>query len=141
MPTPDFNFLTDPTPCQLSQIISLYRQEGWWAKTDPDDLELVSRLILGSHCFVVAQEGKTIIGIGRAISDKASDAYIQDVTVLPEYRHRKTGSTIIKMILERLKEDNIGWIALIAEKCSHPFYEEFSFRLMPDSQPMIYVQS
>jgi spermidine synthase len=97
----------------------------------------VGKIIKGSHCFVAALEDRRIIGMGRAISDRASDAYIQDVTVADAFRGRGIGSQIIHQLISRLQADGLGWIGLIAEKNSHPFYQRLGFVTMPDAAPML----
>jgi len=135
----NYKFLLSPSSDQIRHIISLYRSAGWWAKDVPDDPHLVERIIAGSHCFMVATEGEEIVGMGRVISDRASDAYIQDLTVKETYRDMGVGTEIVKRILSRLEEDGIKWIALIAERNSHEFYEHFGYKIMPDSMPMIKI--
>ena len=133
---PTFAFLVSPAPEQLQQIVDLYRTEGWWTEA-PDDPDLVARIIAGSHCFMIVTSGSDIIGMGRAISDGASDAYIQDVTVKNTCRGRGIGTRIIEKLVERLHQDGLDWIGLIAEKNSYQFYERLGFRKMPDSVPML----
>ena len=128
--------LESSTPKQASQITALYRLNGWWG-LGPDDPELVRRIVVGSHHFLVACRQDHIIGMGRAISDRVSDAYIQDVTVAPEYRHRGIGSQLIQTLTTLLKADGIDWIGLIAERHSHPFYRRIGFTVMPDAKPML----
>lgn len=135
----NYKFLLSPSSDQIRHIISLYRSADWWAKDVPDDPHLVERIITGSHCFMVATEGEEIVGMGRVISDRASDAYIQDLTVKEAYRDMGVGTEIVKRILSRLEEDGIKWIALIAERNSHEFYEHFGYKIMPDSMPMIKI--
>jgi len=77
---PNITYLVDPTPIQIEQIIDLYRREGWWTK-EPYDPDHVVRIVAGSHCFVIATIADEIVGMGRAISDKTSDAYLHDITV------------------------------------------------------------
>ncbi|MBU0988480.1 MAG: GNAT family N-acetyltransferase [Proteobacteria bacterium] len=137
---PDITFLTSPTPSQLEQIIILYREEGWWTK-GPFDPGHANRIIAGSHCFVIATIDEKITGMGRAISDGVSDAYLQDITVKKEYRRRKIGKKIVNALLSRLEEDGFEWIGLIAERGSHEFYRQFGFKKMPDSVPMLKVKS
>jgi len=131
-----YNFLEYPTPDQISQITVLYRTAGWWPNPE-DDPELVARMVAGSHCFMTVNRSDEIIAMGRAISDRASDAYIQDVTVKPEYRRRGIGSTVINKLTERLRRDGLAWIGLIAERGSHGFYRPIGFEPMPDSLPML----
>jgi spermidine synthase len=131
-----YNFISNPTENQIREIIRLYQMEKWW-EGDSDNTETVQKIISGSHCFVIATEDDTIIGMGRAISDRVSDAYIQDVTVLPMFRGKKIGSRIIRMIIEKLNQDGIGWIGLIAEKNAKVFYEPLGFSVMPNAAPML----
>lgn len=133
---PSYHFLSNPTERQVREIIGLYQREQWW-EGDDDNAETVRKIISGSHCFVIATGNDAIIGMGRAISDRASDAYIQDVTVLPSFRGNKIGSQIIRMIVEKLTQDGIGWIGLIAEKNAKAFYEPLGFSVMPDASPML----
>jgi aralkylamine N-acetyltransferase len=135
----NYKFLINPSSDQILQIIALYRTAGWWENDTPDDPALVGRIIAGSHCFMVASEGEKIAGMGRAISDRASDAYIQDLTVLEMYRNMGVGTEIVKRILSRLEADGIKWIGLIAERNSHEFYEHLGYRIMPDSMPMLKI--
>lgn len=131
-----FSFLTHPAPDQITRIIELYRQAGWWAEKS-DNPELVRRIITGSHCFLTALDKKGIIGMGRAISDGVSDAYIQDVTVGKACQGRNIGSNIIQKLIERLEEDGLKWIGLIAENGSQNFYQKLGFKKMPNSVPML----
>jgi len=81
------------------------------------------------------------VGMGRVISDQANDAYIQDLTVHPYYRHRGIGTSLVNFLLGRLKNDNLPWIGLIAERNTFPFYARFGFEKMPDSTPMLFKKS
>jgi len=129
-------FLSDPSPETLRAIIGLYRGAGWWGD-GPDDTDLVARLIRGSHCFLCIYEDKNVVGMGRAISDGVSDAYIQDVTVDKDFRHRGIGRRIVEKLITRLEMDGIGWIGLIAERDSYPFYRPLGFTVMEKAVPML----
>jgi spermidine synthase len=133
------SFLEHPSTEQLLQILALYRQAAWWDETADEnlDLDILTRLIQGSHCFAVAVRSGAIIGMGRAISDGVSDAYIQDVAVREEYRKKGIGSSLVDMLIKRLQSDNIGWIGLIAERGSQPFYKKFGFQKMKDAAPLL----
>jgi aralkylamine N-acetyltransferase len=131
-----YDFLTDPTGDQIAQLLLLYEVAGWW-NPGPGAAAQLLRLVAGSHCFLVAESGSRIIGMGRVISDGISDAYIQDVTVQPEFRGRGIGSGIVSRLLARLHGDGIEWIGLIAERNSHGFYRRLGFSEMADSVPML----
>lgn len=135
---PMFTFLTTPTPDQIRQIIALYYAEGWMYGT-ADNADIVTRIISGSHCFMVAiNENEEVVGMGRSISDGVCDAYIQDVTVKNSHRGQGIGSEIIRRLVMRLRADGLTWIGLIAERGSHPFYSHLGFEKMPDAAPMLH---
>ena len=135
----DFDFLDIPGDDDIGQMIRLYREAGWWGE-GPDDPALVKRLVAGSHCVAVARREGRIVGMGRAISDRASDAWIQDVTVDATLRHRGIGSEIVRRLVARLDADGMSWIGLVAENGSHPMYEPLGFVAMKNARPMLRIK-
>ena len=133
-------FLLDPTEDQILQIVELYRAQGWWLTSDEGRKILIPRLIKGSHCFVIATGGGSIVGMGRAISDGISDAYIQDLTVRHDCQKKGVGKMILKTLLERLHADGIAWVGLIAEPGSKDLYRQAGFREMSDAVPMLMIE-
>ena len=130
-----FRFLKKPDAATIRGIISLYSRQGWWGKKDKP--ALAAKIISRSHCFLVALDKGRPVGLGRAISDAINDAYIQDVTVLREYRGRGLGSKIVLRLKNRLKADGIQWIGLIAQDNSAPFYARLGFKPIERSRPMM----
>ncbi len=133
-------FIRTPTDDQINQIIRLYRSQGWWQPRDDCREGLIQQLITGSHSFVIAEQDGLIVGMGRAISDGVSDAYIQDLTVSPACRKQGIGQRILQALLERLHCDGILWIGLIAEQGSCKLYQHAGFREMSGSTPMLMVR-
>ena len=119
-------------------IVALYRAGGWW-KDEYSPAE-IPRLIGGSFAFVVAEDTRShrAVGMGRAISDGVSDAYIQDLVVLPGYRGQNLGKAMVSSLIERCREAGITWIALIAEPGSEAFYLPLGFTRMEGHIPLIY---
>ena len=118
--------------------MELYKAGGWWNETS--SLDNILPLIRGSFAFVTAMDVRTkkIIGMGRALSDGVSDAYIQDVIVLPGYRKRGIATEIIKSLVAVCLESNVSWIALVAEPGTGEFYKELGFKRMKGHAPMRY---
>ena len=128
-----------PTRCSdRDQIIQLYKEAGWWKPENDRQPEFVDKIPENSYCFVGAFVGQRMIGMGRALSDGVSDAYIQDVTVLREYRGRGIGGKIIKQLIRKLRADRVGWIGLIGEPGTGDFYKKLGFTEMKDYVPFIY---
>jgi ribosomal protein S18 acetylase RimI-like enzyme len=76
--------------------------------------------------------------MGRILSDGVSDAYIQDLVVLPEYRKKGVGKQLVKKLVEYCHSKNIRWITLIAEPNQDDFYSKLGFKTMEKYIPMKY---
>ena len=122
-----------------AEIEQLYRVAGWWKEEyDASELPL---LIRSSFVFIVAlniDTGKAV-GMGRAISDGISDAYLQDLVVLPEYRNLGVGTRMVRALVETCISRGITWIALIAEPGTENFYLPNGFSPMTGYVPMRYT--
>lgn len=136
--TPDDIRISLVKSWKTDEIVELYRAGGWW-KDEYDPAE-IPRLINGSFAFVVAAEKKSgrAVGMGRAISDGVSDAYIQDLVVDPRYRGKDMGTEMVMALVRTCKEAGITWIALIAEPGSEPFYLPLGFERMEGHVPLFY---
>jgi spermidine synthase len=119
----------------LEAIVDLYRAGGWWEES-AHNRAIIPRMIRGSFCFMVARSGDRIVGMGRAISDGASDAYIQDVVVLPEFRGHGLGRELVRRLTQFCVERELDWIGLIAEPGTGHFYDGLGFRALEGYQPM-----
>jgi aralkylamine N-acetyltransferase len=132
----EYIFVEPSSEHLFPEIVALYRTMGWWGDA-PDDLQSVSRLVGGSHAFLVALDRGEVIGIGRALSDRESDAYIQDVAVRADRRRRGVGGEIVKRLIARLEDDGIGWIGLVAEPGATQLYQHQGFTPMPGTVAMV----
>ncbi len=122
----------------MKDLILLYKEAGWWESSYDSQPEFLNYIVKDSALFVGAFLGKKLIGMGRALSDLASDAYIQDVTVLKEFRGKGIGKKIIQTLIEKLKENNVDWIGLIAQPGTSSFYKELGFELLKGHVPLRY---
>jgi spermidine synthase len=121
-----------------NSIKKLYQDAGWWRSGDESvDGAWIDALVRQSFCFVGAFRGGELIGMGRAISDGVSDAYIQDVVVLKKFRRAGIGNRIIEKLVEFLTSRRIGWIGLIAEPGTQEFYQRLGFVAMEGFTPML----
>ena len=119
------------------QIVALYRAGNWWKEHyDPEGLDA---LISGSFIFVIAVDASAgmAVGMGRAISDSVSDAWLQDIVVLDDYRKRGIGRAIIEKLLELCKKNDLTWIGLVSEPGTGVLYESLGFETLP-GEPMLY---
>lgn len=122
------------------EIVNLYKAGGWWKESY--DKSGIKHLIKGSFAFAVVVEKKTgkAVGMGRLLSDGVSDAYIQDLVVLKEYRRKGIGNYLVNELVNYCKSKKIMWIGLIAEPNQDNFYEKFGFKKMKSYVPMKYEE-
>lgn len=125
----------------LDEIVELYRAGGWWEES-PEWRAIIPAMIKGSFCFVVAKSAAgRAIGMGRAISDGVSDAYIQDVVVLREFRNHGIGRAIVERLVRHCAEQRVGWIGLVAEPGTGDFYASLGFEPLDGYVPLLHRQS
>lgn len=119
------------------QLVELYKAGGWWEPHyDTDGLDA---LVAGSFLFVVAVDASTgrAIGMGRAISDGTSDAWLQDIVVLPDHRGKGIGRAIVKALLDGCVQRGLVWVGIVAEPGTRGFYEPLGF-LRLEGEPMVF---
>ena len=121
-------------------IVNLYRAGGWWKESY--DKSKIKDLIKGSFAFAVVIENKTnkTAGMGRILSDGISDAYLQDIIILPEYRKKGLGKYLVDELVKYCYSKNIKWIALISEPNQDGFYSNIGFKKMKNYTPMKYEE-
>jgi len=122
----------------IDEIVELYRTGGWWKESY--DASLINQMIDGSFVFAVVVD-TTIdkaVGMGRVISDGISDAYIQDLVVLPKYRGHGIGKKLVDSLIKQCLSKGIVWIGVIAEPGSDKLYRGLGFKPMKDHIPMLY---
>jgi GNAT superfamily N-acetyltransferase len=124
------------TSWQEDDIVELYKAGGWWK--DSYDKSEIPALIKGSFAFAVAVDNASgkAIGMGRVLSDRISDAYIQDLIVFSKYRRLHVGTQLVRALLDYCQSKGVMWIALIAEPGTDVFYKTLGFKPMVRYVPM-----
>jgi spermidine synthase len=120
----------------VKDLICLYKEAGWWESSWDQHPEFLNHIVKDSALFAGAFWGKKLIGMGRALSDLASDAYIQDVAVLKAYRGKGIGKKIIQVLIEKLKGSGVDWIGLVAQPGTSSFYKNLGFEVLEDYVPL-----
>jgi spermidine synthase len=119
----------------IAEIVNLYKSAGWWEESYNAEA-FIPPMVKNSACFVGAFDDGRMIGMGRAVSDNVSDAYIQDIVVLDEYRGHGIGGEIIKLLIRELKAKGVDWIGLIGEPGTEKFYSRLGFSTLKGFIPM-----
>lgn len=120
----------------LDEIVDLYKAGNWWK--DNYKKEALTKLIRGSFVFaiIINKKNGKAVGMGRIISDGVSDAYIQDLIILPEFRGLGLGKKLVQELIKYCYKKEITWIALISEPNQDGFYKKIGFKKMINYTPM-----
>lgn len=126
------------TAAPVEEVVELYKAAGWWQES-PEARAVIPLMIKGSLCFMVARsiQGR-IVGMARVVSDGYSDAYIQDVVVLKDFRGRGVGRGLVQRLTQFCVSRKISWIGLVAEPGTQGLYEDLGFGPLVGYQPMLY---
>ena len=113
---------TDPAKLDLD-VIHGFLSRSYWCEDIPRDL--LARAIRNSLCFGVYVDGGQV-GFARAITDRATYAYIADVFVLEPHRGRGLSKRLMEAImshpeLQGLRRWNLG------TRDAHGLYSQFGF--------------
>ena len=108
---------------QPADLRRLFGMTGMTRRVHDSD-ELTRRMLTGSTEVVSAWDGERLVGVGRVISDEATNAYVSTVAVAPDWQDRGLG----RRLMEALLEGRSGLkVTLDARDGAVPFYERLGF--------------
>lgn len=125
----EYRILKDISPEDRAAMERLYRENGWIGPAD--SAEFIAAGMANSAVAVAAYADSELVGMGRALSDNVSDAYIQDVAVSASFRHHGVGGGIVRKLIEELRRRGVDWIALVGAPGTEHFYRELGFVTEP----------
>ena len=111
---------TEFPPSLLLAAAELYRVAEW--VDENDDCAFLKAALENSCAVCVATCDGQLCGMGRALGDHVSDAYIQDVVVAPEFRRQGIGGGIVKTLAAELRRQGVEWIGLVGAPGTENFY-------------------
>lgn len=126
MAEPELRISTDPADVDIDLVHGFLSRDSYWCPGVPR--EVVARAIAHSLCFTL-RLGDHQIGFARAVSDRATFAYLADVFVLPAYRGRGYGKRLIAAVLAHPDLQQLRRI-LLATRDAHELYAGFGFEAL-----------
>ncbi len=124
---------SDRSKLDIQAVYQLLKQT-YWAEKRPG--EIVIKSLENSLCFSLFEDNKQI-GLVRVVTDYATFAYLCDVIIDENYRHKGLGEWFLKCVFKHPELKNLRrWC--LATKDAHTFYEKFGFR--PLSQPENFME-
>ena len=135
-----YSISTDPARLDRPAIRE-FLAASYWSPEIPQDV--VDRGIEGSLVFGL-YDGEKQIGFARAITDRATFAYVADVYVLEEYRGRGLALWLMETVLAHPDLQGLRrWMLLTRD--AHALYRKVGFadvarpeRIMEIARPDIY---
>ena len=116
----EYKIETEFSAALLHAAAELYRIAGW--VDENDDCGFLAAALENSCAVCVAHSDGRLCGMGRALGDRVSDAYIQDVVVAPEFRRHGIGGGIVKTLAAELRRQGVDWIGLVGAPGTENFY-------------------
>lgn len=84
---------------RASEVVPLYASVGWTAYSD--EPETLRRGFERSLLTLAAYEGKTLVGLVRAVGDGETVVLVQDLLVCPQYQRRGVGTALMRALMAR----------------------------------------
>ena len=108
------------------QIAELREAVGWNRMENE-----LSRSDLENLFEIGFMEDEKLIGYLCVVSNRVTDAYIQDVMVHPEAQRQGIGTGMMQLALVSIREKGIPMVSVIyGDEALRPFYEKFGFCTM-----------
>lgn len=112
------------------EILPLYASVGWTAYTDAPDA--LRRGFEKSLLTLAAYEGKTLVGLVRAVGDGETIVLVQDLLVFPQYQRRGVGTALMRAVMERFAD--VRQLQLVTDDTEKTlaFYRSLGLRELSD---------
>ena len=119
----DYEITTDQSRIDV-EAAHAFLTKAYWSPGVP--LAVVRKAIENSLCVAVLMAGRQV-GFVRAVTDRATFAYIADVYVLEEHRGRGLSRAMIEALLEHPDLRGLRRL-LLATRDAHGLYVKFGFK-------------
>ena len=105
------------------EVVHSFLTESYWAKGV--SVDAVQRSVENSVCFGAYRDGKQV-GFARAVTDRATFAFLADVFVLESERGNGVGKMLVEAALEHPELRELRrW--LLATDDAHGLYSKYGF--------------
>ena len=123
----EYTFSCDKTDMDI-EAIHAFLSGAYWSKGIPR--ETLQTAIDNSICFGIFLSGSQV-GFARAITDRATFAYLADVYVLEEHRGNGLGKLLVQQVATHPQLQGLRR-AMLATRDAHSLYAGFGFTALAD---------
>jgi len=117
----DYTLTDDKNRLDLDAVCALLAM-SYWAKDRPRDV--IAKSIEHSVCFALFHRDRQV-GFARAVTDRATFAWICDVIIHPDHRSKGLGKWSVNCLLEHPDLQTLSH--LLRTEDAHGLYERFGF--------------
>ncbi|MES1200824.1 MAG: GNAT family N-acetyltransferase [Pseudomonadota bacterium] len=118
-------------------VIHAFLTESYWSPGIPR--ETVARAAANSICAIARDDEGKLIGYARAVSDRASFAWVADVMVLPEHRGKGLGRALVKALMDYPElQDLRRW--MLATLDAHGVYAALGFEAIAMPERYMHIR-
>ncbi len=114
---------SDPERIDLARVHRWIAEESYWARGMPRDL--FDRAVAGSLPFGALTGGETV-GFARAVTDRATFAYVSDVFVPAAWRGRGVARALMAALVAHPELQGLRRTVLVTRD-AHALYAGFGF--------------
>jgi GNAT superfamily N-acetyltransferase len=117
-------------------VVHGFLSTSYWATGIPRDV--VARSVAGSlNVGVYAPDG-AMVGFARAVTDRATFAWIADVFVVPEYRGHGLGRFVVSSLLDHSELKGLRRF-MLATADAHELYRSYGFSEPADPSRLMVI--
>jgi GNAT superfamily N-acetyltransferase len=120
----------DPSRLDLDAIHAELAR-SYWAEGIPR--EIVARALANSLCLGVYDDHDRQVAFARAVTDRATYAYIADVYVVAALRGQGLGTWLVECLLAHPDLQGLRRLALVTRD-AHPLYRRFGFETLASTE-------
>ncbi|MFI5730553.1 GNAT family N-acetyltransferase [Kribbella sp. NPDC051587] len=131
-------FEADDDPARIDvDAVHGFLSTAYWSPGVPR--EVVARSIDGSLNVAVYAPAGELVAFARAVTDRATFAWIADVFVQPEYRGHGLGKFVVTCLVEHPELKGLRRM-MLATKDAHELYRQYGFNELPDLTTMMVIR-
>lgn len=130
-----FRITTEESKMDTKYIHEFLSTKSYWAEGIP--IDTVEKSIRGSLCFGVFSNERQV-GFARAITDKATFAWLADVFIDDRYRGQGLGKWLMEVIISHEDLQGLRRI-MLGTKDAHGLYAQYGFIPLPYPERMMTI--
>lgn len=119
-------------------IIHATLVETYWSPGIPR--ETVAKAAANSICAIARDESGALIGFARLVTDRATFAWLCDVTVLPARQGKGIGRSLVRALQAHPELANLRrW--LLGTRDAHGVYEKLGFTAIEEPHRLMHIRN